>query len=699
MERLPETAARSAIESNGGCRQQSPGCASGEAPNDERRSFVDVLVLVAVPVEFEAILESRHMRTTDWQEAEDSAGFSYRVATFENSDGSRSFRTALARPPYMESVAATQIATRLIGELSPTVVAMAGVCAGRRGKVNYGDIVVADRVFKYDLGKRLDGRKDKREGFQYDVNTVPLDPRWLQALQDFRWIPSAELSETRPTPVEYQERWLRHAIMESDSTGVSPESHPERRSRCPNWQAALDRGHRSRRISRNGLSLTKRGEETVRRELERFPDGLPVLPMLECHVGPMATGSAVVEDPTVMQKIATFSRKVLALEMEAFAVGLTALVEGIPRFLVAKGVADFGDSDKDDGFQKFAGRASFEFCIDFMLSRPAKDIAGCEGHTGEEFPSRGRRIAMSQGGTDARPAALSVLGTLPVPDDVRDNALLESGAACPIPHCGQSSPLSLVFLDGDVKNHEPANLLVLCERHGSEASVGSLPPTFLHAVKEYLSRALATGRAASGDDVLVLNDRSAYLQAAVDGLSRTKRSFRAVFVGPLFLHPAWYFEEKSKVYGKVHFDPAVGAFLRRMSPESRNSIRIILRNATRYSTKVSELVPPGDRARFTKELDQSIVELWGRSGHRGPLVCCADTGPMKIPTIFDDSFLLTTRSTASTPVKGGTLHTGLAELKRERVLFDDVFRAHHRGQRTEVSALRAFVAQLWSVNS
>lgn len=46
-------------------------------------------------------------------------------------------------------------ASRASSGLSPRWLAMCGICAGRRGEVSLGDLIVADRVFSYDHGKLI----------------------------------------------------------------------------------------------------------------------------------------------------------------------------------------------------------------------------------------------------------------------------------------------------------------------------------------------------------------------------------------------------------------------------------------------------------------------------------------------------------------------------------------------------------------
>lgn len=63
--------------------------------------------------------------------------------------------------------------------LQPRCLAMCGVCAGRRGDVNLGDVIVADRVWQYDFGAlkvsySLDGKRHER--YQADITTYQVPP-------------------------------------------------------------------------------------------------------------------------------------------------------------------------------------------------------------------------------------------------------------------------------------------------------------------------------------------------------------------------------------------------------------------------------------------------------------------------------------------------------------------------------------------
>ncbi len=113
---------------------------------------VDVVVLTAVKDEYDAARRVEDGAQADWLEKKDQAGLAYAVRDYRTQDGGR-IRIALARAVNMGAADAAATATRLVNELKPRCLAMCGVCAGRKGKVTLGDVIVADRMFFYDNGK------------------------------------------------------------------------------------------------------------------------------------------------------------------------------------------------------------------------------------------------------------------------------------------------------------------------------------------------------------------------------------------------------------------------------------------------------------------------------------------------------------------------------------------------------------------
>jgi hypothetical protein len=72
----------------------------------------------------------------------------------------------------------------------------------------------------------------------------------------------------------------------------------------------------------------------------------------------MASGSAVITDPAEWGRLRRMGvRSITAIEMEAATIATVADDRGLP-WLVAKGVMDHADADKEDRYKRFAARAS-----------------------------------------------------------------------------------------------------------------------------------------------------------------------------------------------------------------------------------------------------------------------------------------------------------------------------------------------------
>lgn len=336
--------------------------------SDDRHQQIDVLIVAATKEEVDTIRKVE----PDLKEERDIKGFPYYVKEIADEKGYR-FSIALARPIYIGGDFASNLATRLVNELEPRCLALVGTCAGWRGKVFLGDVVVADRVFRYDSGKLVAYQKRRtrvEEVFQ-DIKTYNLDPRWLQKAQDFPldWISS--INSRRPIWLVYQEWWLLHKLSDFETDGDGdPLTEPDRKEHCPDWSHVLDRLGKKEYITiSGGLKLTETGRQAVAEQKTRYPDGYkestdegkPIV-----HVRPVATGGQVKEDLEIFPTIARYERKVLALEMEGAAIGTVAEVEDVEYCIIVKGVSDFADPDKDDHFQEYAIEASYRFLIAFL---------------------------------------------------------------------------------------------------------------------------------------------------------------------------------------------------------------------------------------------------------------------------------------------------------------------------------------------
>jgi hypothetical protein len=179
--------------------------------------------------------------------------------------------------------------------------------------------------------------------------------------------------EPRPISLDNQRTWALHRLFEHhvEEKAPPPYRHPDLDKLCPRWpdvmKSLVSKG--LAQFNEDDLVLTEQGTKAIREERIRNRGKLPEEPAFRVHVGPVATGKTVRQDPELFQSIAQSTRKVLAVEMEAAAIGWVAEFSGLP-YIIAKAVSDYGDADKEDGFREFASRASARFLIDFLLHHP-----------------------------------------------------------------------------------------------------------------------------------------------------------------------------------------------------------------------------------------------------------------------------------------------------------------------------------------
>ena len=316
---------------------------------------VDVLLITALPEEYDAV--KRVLGPSEWEDH--GIGGSEPFASAKRGRLS----VALARPTTMGGRSTAPIATALTDRLRPACLAMTGVCAGRPGITAPGDVVVASPAYQWDEGKYVG------DTFRPDCHQFPLDSRWVRAVQDFRasGLPSHGDATDDEARVWYLERLLK---------GQDPRTHPARPRYFPrtSWQARLAQWESEDLIAwrDSALALTAAGRTFIERALYIDVDGPDRLPFVVMP-GPMASGGAVMADPDTWSRLEVSKRRILALDMEAATIATVAHERQVPHWLVAKGVMDHADLDKDDRFKTFAARASAEVLLALVegLLKPA----------------------------------------------------------------------------------------------------------------------------------------------------------------------------------------------------------------------------------------------------------------------------------------------------------------------------------------
>jgi nucleoside phosphorylase len=349
----------------------------------------DALIVTALPEELEPVLSltetASGLSFTDeenakWREDTDSNGLSYYYRTFTTSTGDE-LVIAAARASAMGPIAAADRCRALVAELKPLSVAMTGICAGRRDWVSLGDVIVADRVFSYDSGKyvaTIDKNGVRVEEQLQDIETYNLKQPWKTNAASFgknlAWL--EKILTGRPLSLKVQEKWvLRTLLLHESGKGAEPVSHRKREVRCPRWPDVLERlqSDRSVTLKSGVLKLTALGRGRALNDRTEYPKGPKEDPPFKAHVGPIAAGAAVIQDPHIFSRIAKFQRKILGLEMESAAIGYVAENARIPSIIV-KAVLDYADDQKDDSFRDFAARASAAFLVGFLRKYPPRTL-------------------------------------------------------------------------------------------------------------------------------------------------------------------------------------------------------------------------------------------------------------------------------------------------------------------------------------
>ena len=363
---------------------------------------VDALIITALMDELEAVLAFGERGKDAWTTHNDPDGFPFHYRELPREDGGSPLRLAAASFDEMGESATATRATSLIKYLDPACIAMCGICAGNRKDVLLGDVIVADRVYSYDDGKRIAGRDEDGQPFEeflHNLKTYNLQDTWrvdaAYFARELDW--AAEFVKTRPLSWKAQQDWFLRTLLEHEQKGTeSPPLRSDRDSYCPDLPVIWERLAKQEPpliVEVDGEpKLSEQGRAQAKKLALLYPKELPKDAAFRIHVGPIATGKAVQQDPGLFDRLKKHSRKTLGAEMEAAAIGLvSAQLKRQP--LVVKAVSDYGDNDKDDRFRAFAARASAEVLIRFLLRRlePREDqeLEGVQEPDSREDGSRG----------------------------------------------------------------------------------------------------------------------------------------------------------------------------------------------------------------------------------------------------------------------------------------------------------------------
>jgi tetratricopeptide (TPR) repeat protein/nucleoside phosphorylase len=343
---------------------------------NERRA--DVVILTALGLELDAVLrvDAGAVPGSSWETSSGPSGLPVAFRSFLVERG-RPLRIAAAVAPAMGATAALSTLLPLVAELRPSCVASCGVCAGRPGKVNLGDVVAADRLYYHDTGKQL------ADEVQQDLTTYDQRDDWKIALERMAKDAAARFGgepwfQARPISAE----WREHRALVALRDGVAEPWKAVDGVLAPGeWQRIVAALRERKLLAATGRELTDEGRRFVDGLLFDHMNALPdlsptgALHPFRLHVAPIASGMQVIEDQRIWDSVSKAMRKTLGLEMEVAAIGELAQRQR-PRldWVVMKGVMDFANQGRDDHFKEFAARASAECLLWFLRGHVSTEL-------------------------------------------------------------------------------------------------------------------------------------------------------------------------------------------------------------------------------------------------------------------------------------------------------------------------------------
>lgn len=115
---------------------------------------IEVVIVCALQEERDQVLKILGTGTvTSYRDMQKEYGFVYQKVSIQD------IKIAVVTQTGMGMAMSSSLTTRAILAFNPKLVVMIGICAGRRDKVNLGDILFADQVYDYTAGKISKGEK------------------------------------------------------------------------------------------------------------------------------------------------------------------------------------------------------------------------------------------------------------------------------------------------------------------------------------------------------------------------------------------------------------------------------------------------------------------------------------------------------------------------------------------------------------
>lgn len=338
--------------------QAGNGNATGRSASGKKGGpAFDVCVICALPEEAKALMHVFAERFgTDFARDFGADNREFRKAVIRN-DMNEKLKIHVSCPPRFGPVEAGIHCKAVLDEFKPRFAAMTGICAGDRNEVVLGDIVVAERAFIYDSGKV------KADSYAHDTDTYHPNMNVRQYILMFNSWEKEAGKLKRPISMRSQKDWILNTLLDDATPRVDGIPRDVLEQHAPQWRKAVKALQKDSLLTKDRRLVDK--EAIAEREFdeEDFPFRDPDMP--KCHVAAMASGSSVRADGP-FDMIREPVRKAVAVDMEGAAFyRAVADYPGISS-LLAKGVCDYADSEKDDTYHDYASKLSAIYMASFV---------------------------------------------------------------------------------------------------------------------------------------------------------------------------------------------------------------------------------------------------------------------------------------------------------------------------------------------
>lgn len=247
-----------------------------------------------------------------------------------------------------------------------------------------------------------------------------------------------------------------------------------------------------------------------------------------------------------------------------------------------------------------------------------------------------------------------------IDEDLAKKMMDLSKGKCTFFTCNEKPSIILYIKKNILQKPSIDNCIVVCNNHAHSCLEGIIP---LNDIEDMIKLSQPHRNDGGLMSNITLNTRDEYIEKAIEEIERSN-TLRCIFVGPLPLHPDWYFDLSEKTTAYASMDRVVSNALQ----DKNKKVMIIFRNNARYLSKVKGKIESEKIPDLIKYINDKFSEYL-KPSYNNTLVV-EDTGIFHIPIITDNVCIFATRESPDSPVNGGLLIKDKQTIEWEKMQFD-----------------------------